>query len=360
MLTVPCNFILLGKTGVGKSSLLKYLTGDNLTQPPPLTGAGKPVTEKGFHKYSMHMRDTEVNVYDSWGLEVGKIDEWKSELDKFIDERGVDKEIRFWGHLFVYCVSDHRITDGELDIIEKLLTHGYKVTVAITKTDGMTDEELATMTKRVTSFNQSIPVIPINSVSDSSGFLEGKDELWNVIFQQWKKSIAHRLPKRITHRAKLSVLEIKKEVGKYLQSKSVSCFSNDDLHKDLYYKWKVLQDRFVQYEYPKIAAEEIEACNNIGLPKILNNSAMSCSPTSPKSTTSNSELSAWELPLFIPIAIVAAPILIVGGLFKGLLGIGKDDEIQKCYDLISDWSNKLVEHLDQSEISVRESFENVV
>lgn len=60
------NILILGKTGVGKSSLVNYLYGQNIA----IAKSGKPVTLRGFHKHpSFKYKSLNVTVYDSWGLE---------------------------------------------------------------------------------------------------------------------------------------------------------------------------------------------------------------------------------------------------------------------------------------------------
>ena len=70
------NVLIIGKSGVGKSSLVNYMFGKELQK----VGVGAPVTKmeiKEFtYKYDDHF---EMHIYDTWGLEpsVQKAEEWK-------------------------------------------------------------------------------------------------------------------------------------------------------------------------------------------------------------------------------------------------------------------------------------------
>lgn len=59
---IKCNILMIGKTGVGKSSFGNYLFDENLFR----TGNGKPVTnfENNFENYSFLYDELEINVYD--------------------------------------------------------------------------------------------------------------------------------------------------------------------------------------------------------------------------------------------------------------------------------------------------------
>ena len=73
------NVLIIGKSGVGKSSLVNYLFGKELQA----VGVGAPVTKmeiKEFvYKYDEHF---EMHIYDTWGLEPSakKAEQWKKTI----------------------------------------------------------------------------------------------------------------------------------------------------------------------------------------------------------------------------------------------------------------------------------------
>ena len=160
MSKLTLNLMVLGKTGAGKSSLVNYLAGSEVTK----TGSGNPVTQKGdFAHINIPTNEKlDYNVYDSWGLEANKADEWKKliknklestinynfvilEKNKEISEifleyfrKNLDINIQeSCIHAVLYCVScnSQRLEPFELDIIEEILKLNFKVLVVFTQAD---------------------------------------------------------------------------------------------------------------------------------------------------------------------------------------------------------------------------------
>ena len=66
------NVLIMGKTGVGKSSFINYLYPNAKRE----IGAGRQVTSKGIHQSTLELDNgLTVNLYDTWGLEADKAEE---------------------------------------------------------------------------------------------------------------------------------------------------------------------------------------------------------------------------------------------------------------------------------------------
>ena len=133
--------MIIGKSGVGKSSLLNYMFGRELQQ----VGVGAPVTKmeiKEFtYQYDEHF---EMHIYDTWGLEPSaqKAEEWKNTIFKEI-ERHDTKKISDWFNTIIFCLNakSARVEDFELDIMEELLREKNHVTVALTHCNSKSDPD---------------------------------------------------------------------------------------------------------------------------------------------------------------------------------------------------------------------------
>ena len=127
------NLLILGKTGTGKSSIVNALVGEDVEE----TGAGKPKTKKGIFPHEEEIDGKKVVIHDSWGLEVGKDEEWEEIINNALKEKGIDKNIKDWFHSVTYCIQagGDRIEDFDLKIIKKFLDDKYNVIVALTKSD---------------------------------------------------------------------------------------------------------------------------------------------------------------------------------------------------------------------------------
>ena len=166
------NILVLGKTGVGKTSLLNYLYGFDLP-----TGAGLPKTGKGLHENVITRNGTAYHVFDTWGIEADSLPEWRKEVLALVRKRNTSPHISDWFHAVYYCFSANtaRIEKTEIEeILVPLLQSGCKVIVVLTnaedgfrkreKIEGMKEYLLEELTKRLHRDPQ-LEIIPVVSIA---------------------------------------------------------------------------------------------------------------------------------------------------------------------------------------------------
>ncbi|GMA33297.1 GTPase family protein [Litorihabitans aurantiacus] len=123
------NLAIFGKTGVGKSTLINAVFGDDVAE----TGIGEPVTQ-GSRLY-LDKVGGHLGILDTQGLEVGKNSkELIGELDRVVKgTRGKPVEEQL--HVAWYCVRgmDRRFEDSEADFITRLHALGLPVVVVMTQ-----------------------------------------------------------------------------------------------------------------------------------------------------------------------------------------------------------------------------------
>lgn len=133
------NILLVGATGVGKSSLINLCFGEDIAK----VGVGKPVTDK-ISAYSKI--DIPIVLYDTAGYEIGEEKQrqfFEHVIDYAINQK--EKQVNEQIHLVWYCIqaSGHRITELDLYVISKLQAQNIPVAVILTKCDLVTEKELA-------------------------------------------------------------------------------------------------------------------------------------------------------------------------------------------------------------------------
>ena len=141
-----CNVLIVGQTGVGKSSLINYLTGTNRAA----VGVGRPVTTKDdVSSYPSEYLGVPVLLFDSWGIETDKVDDWKKRIKKIIGEHNgcVDDVGASWFHTIIYCIAcgNSRIQPTDEKMISYFKEEGFSVIVALTKADLINTDDLNKM-----------------------------------------------------------------------------------------------------------------------------------------------------------------------------------------------------------------------
>ena len=267
--TKGCNFLVLGKTGVGKSSLLNCLLGDRRFD----TGTGKPVTTKGIHESEGTLDGIKVRVFDSWGLEAGAVEEWHRMLKDAQEKHDLTHKIEDWFHAVVYCVNagGHRAEDVDIDIIRSLLADDLYVVVALTQSDLCSEEDAKILRDTLCSSRECEKLLPRNVIETcAGGKMRGHEsepfgiqELKRAILENYKKTIKAQLPARCIYLARQKVEAFRHEVGEWIDSREWKYDENEN-NRPLKQKCDEFANTFQNIQFPEIIREEIVACSQYG------------------------------------------------------------------------------------------------
>ncbi len=156
------NVMVLGKTGVGKSTLINNMFNKKMAD----VGVGKPIT-KDIKKITLP--DFPLAIFDTPGLELSGDFNVDSLMDAVVNE--IDKGIRSGDvsqaiHCIWYCIStpSHRIEQTEIDFLKKFLgkTSEYDVPVIVVLTQSYSKRDAQKLKSEVEKENLPIVnVVPV-------------------------------------------------------------------------------------------------------------------------------------------------------------------------------------------------------
>lgn len=156
------NVMILGKTGVGKSTLINNMFSQKMAE----TGVGKPVTDQ-IRKYEKP--DFPLAIYDTPGLELGG----ENAVDRLLEETiGVIRDGIKSGdmskaiHCIWYCIStpSHRFEQSEVDFLKRFLdeTGTFRVPVIIVMTQSYSKKDAVELKHEIEKENLNIVnVVPV-------------------------------------------------------------------------------------------------------------------------------------------------------------------------------------------------------
>lgn len=277
MAKMDVNTLMIGRSGTGKSSLLNYLYGKEIEK----TGTGKPVTEKGIFEHAIELNNSCVlHIYDTWGLEPNKTEEWQELIHEEIKKHDAD-DIKDWFHFILYCINAQsaRIEDFEEDFIKSLVNTTNHIIIALTHCDNANEKDLNSMTDNLLTMGiKSDDIVHVCSVEQeliggkrTHNF--GREILLERIQNNFWHSICEKVPKIIHNKA----VELINQTTEQLKSYVDGSFSFFSIHSNK--KFKELNaycnDKYSQcwYEIKKFSEEKInesvsyyvEICNTFYL-----------------------------------------------------------------------------------------------
>ena len=135
------NFMIIGSSGVGKSTLINGILGEYLAE----EGSGKRCTAIGKRYISKKMPF--ITLFDSVGTEIGKGHTLEDVQEDTLDEITKNLNINDPNehiHCIVYCTTSNRIFEDELKVILKIREKydGKRLPIVIVYTRALDDNEV--------------------------------------------------------------------------------------------------------------------------------------------------------------------------------------------------------------------------
>ena len=276
------NFIIIGSSGVGKSTLINEILGEKLAQ----EGNGKRTTTEST-KYESELVPF-LSLLDTMGTEIGTghklidvLDETLNEITKKLDSKDPNDHI----HCILYCTTSNRFFKDELEVILKLRKKydGKKLPIVIVYTRATKDEDVDSVRDTINEFLNDngeslsddifgITFIKVNAREEKSNHMGlelytpcfGLSNLMKTCFKKGEQSYRYAIKNSLTQIGKNSI----KEYLDIIHSKLVN---NLDYFNYLYNQFEPNFPDYIAYCFEKITDineqkgiqnEELESLQN--------------------------------------------------------------------------------------------------
>lgn len=209
------RILLLGKTGVGKSSFINYFLGKDVAA----AGAGKPCTQE-LTKYVLNeWPDTSIELYDSKGLEVKDADNWTQQIVKELEEKSrLDFTERY--HTIFYCISAQKKIEiyEEKTLKELQKAADQPIHVILTHCDDIADDVLEEREMYLkNNISKTLCVYRITSIDKTkrngttikkSGREEVVDGVFNLLWQDVISIMAAKVAEDVVSQVEYAVYQL--------------------------------------------------------------------------------------------------------------------------------------------------------
>ena len=262
------NLLILGQTGVGKSSLINALVGEYIEI---------FFNKDGIFPHQHEIDGKKVVIYDSWGLEVGKDEKWEKIINNALKEKGVDKDIKDWFHSVTYCIQAGglKIQDFDIKMIKQFADEKYNIIIALTKSDQIgkakREEFIEIIKKEVKkATKKDIMVITVSADPEQLDNMTekpkpfGLEEYKAAILISWREIFINRIPLHIIEKLKKDIENAKYNAPREGKDKELS-------NKIQEYFSNILNANTQKYvresieKYYKITADILASSKNINL-----------------------------------------------------------------------------------------------
>ncbi len=195
------NVVTFGHTGSGKSSVVNYMLGKKVAK----TGVGSPVTD-GFECHKAVVNRLPINICDSRGCEINRVEQWVKEMRAFLEKHRGDRPPQEWLHTVLYCINaaGSRVEDFHIEDLQRLQRQNEAAIVVFTKCDAVDATDIERMRDVIRKrLGAGVPVVGVNSVlrkiKTRSGKVEpidpfGKERLIEEIVRAFWRTIEAKAP----------------------------------------------------------------------------------------------------------------------------------------------------------------------
>lgn len=233
------NILVVGATGAGKSSLVNTIFNVDFAQ----TGTGKPITQTTT-KYTIE--NMPINLFDTKGYELGSEEHTRflEEMHTYMEDQNKPVQEQIHMVWYVISASNHRITDLDLEMIEKFRETGKPICVIFTKCDLVSESTLqdlsqVLLTHRINYFYVST-VLPDMDYIQLSALVE-----WS--YEHMDYSVRFAFLRSQTINLKLIRSEVNKIIRKYVLQAFGHTVKNSSIDDIMNVQGEMLYTIFKQY-----------------------------------------------------------------------------------------------------------------